>query len=59
MLLETWILGAVLVLVGLLVIGCGIGKSELGIPFLTAGLASTAAGSLLFLTGFKKWIESC
>ncbi len=56
--LETWVLGAILALVGLLVIGGSVGNSEFGLPLLAAGLASTSAGSWIFLSKFRKWIES-
>jgi hypothetical protein len=56
--LETWALGAILALVGLLVTACSYGKSELGISFTIAGLSSTGIGSLIFVVKFKKWIET-
>jgi hypothetical protein len=55
--LETWVFGAILALVGLLITACSFGKNELGISFLIAGLASTGVGSLLFVFKFKQWIE--
>jgi hypothetical protein len=56
--LETWVFGAILVLVGLLVTACSFGKSELGISFTIAGLSSTGVGSLIFVAKFGKWIEN-
>ena len=56
--LETWVFGAILVLVGLLVSACSLGKNELGISFLIAGLTSTSVGSLIFVAKFKQWIEN-
>jgi hypothetical protein len=56
--LETWALGAILALVGLLVTACSFGKSELGISFTIAGLSSAGIGSLIFVAKFKKWIET-
>jgi hypothetical protein len=55
--LETWVLGAILALVGLLVTACSFGKSELGISFVIAGLACASVGSLIFVAKFKQWIE--
>jgi hypothetical protein len=56
--LETWALGAILTLVGLLVTACSFGKSELGISFTIVGLSSAGIGSLIFVAKFKKWIET-
>ena len=56
--LETWALGAILTLVGLLVTACSFGKSELGISFTIAGLSSAGIGFLIFVAKFKKWIET-
>jgi hypothetical protein len=55
--LETWIFGAILVLVGLLVSACSLGRPELGISSMVAGLASASIGSLIFVAKFKQWIE--
>jgi hypothetical protein len=55
--LETWVFGAILALVGLLVTACSLGKTELGIPFAIAGLASISVGSLIFVIKFNQWIE--
>jgi hypothetical protein len=55
--LETWVFGAILALVGLLITACSFGKNELGVSFLIAGLASTGVGSVIFVTKFKKWID--
>ncbi len=55
--LETWVFGAILALVGLLVTACGMGKSELGSSFAVAGLSSAGVGSLIFVAKFKQWIE--
>jgi hypothetical protein len=55
--LETWVFGAILALVGLLVTACSFGKSELGISFTITGLAGTAVGSLIFAFKFWHWIE--
>ena len=56
--LETWVLGAILALVGLLVTACSFGKSEFGISFTIAGLSIAGIGSLIFVVKFKKWIET-
>ena len=56
--LETWVFGAILALVGLLVSACSLGKTELGISFMIAGLTSAVVGSLIFVAKFKQWIES-
>jgi hypothetical protein len=55
--LETWVFGVILVLVGLLVSICSLGKTELGVSFMIAGLTSTSVGSILFVFKFKQWIE--
>jgi hypothetical protein len=55
--LETWVLGAILAIVGLLVTACSFGKSELGISFTIAGLASAGVGSIIFVAKFRQWIE--
>ena len=55
--LETWVFGAILVLVGVLVSACSFGKTELGISFMVAGLTSASAGTLIFVSKFKQWIE--
>jgi hypothetical protein len=56
--LETWVFGAILALVGLLVSACSLGKTELGISFMVAGLTSVGVGSLIFVVKFKQWIEN-
>jgi hypothetical protein len=55
--LETWVFGAILALIGFLVTACGLGKNELGISFMIAGLTSIIVGSLIFVAKFKQWIE--
>jgi hypothetical protein len=55
--METWALGAILTLVGVLVTACSFGKSELGISFTIAGLAGTGVGVPIFVVKFKQWIE--
>ena len=55
--LETWALGAILTLVGLLVTACSLGKSELGISFTIAGLSTVGIGSFIFVAKFKQWLE--
>ncbi len=57
MLLETWVLGAILTLVGLLAIACSLGHGEYGLLLPSAGIASTATGSFVFVAGFKRWVE--
>jgi len=56
--LETWIFGAILTLVGFLIIACSLGKSELGIFYVMTGATSTLTGSLIFVINFKKWIDN-
>jgi hypothetical protein len=58
MLLEVWVLGAILAIVGLLAIGCSFGNGEFGLYLPAAGIASTVTGSWVFLTRFKKWVEA-
>jgi hypothetical protein len=55
--LETWVLGAIMALVGLLVTAYGFGKIELGVPFTIVGLTSAGSGSLIFVAKFKQWVE--
>ena len=56
--METWIFGAILTLIGLLVMGCGLGRIELGLPFVASGFVCSGAGSYIFVTRFKTWIDS-
>jgi hypothetical protein len=56
--LETWVFGAILALVGLLVTACSFGKSELGITFTVTGLTGAGIGSLIFVTKFRQWAEN-
>ncbi len=49
--------GAILAIVGFLVIACGMGENELGVSFVAAGAASASVGSLLFVLKFKEWID--
>jgi len=55
--LESWVFGAILVLVGLLVTGCSFGGIEFGAFFLLAGLVSTGLGSFVFVVNFKRWVD--
>jgi hypothetical protein len=55
--LETWVFGAILALVGFLVTACSLGKNELGVSFLIAGITSSFAGSLIFIVKFEQWID--
>jgi hypothetical protein len=57
MALETWVFGAILVLVGLLVTGCSFGRIEFGGVFLLAGLVSVGLGSFVFVVNFKRWVD--
>ncbi len=56
--LEIWVLGAILTIVGFLVIGCSLGHGEFGLYLPAAGITSAGVGSLVFFTNFKKWVES-
>ncbi len=56
--LEIWVLGAILTIVGLLSLGCSFGHGEFGLYLPAAGITSVGIGSLVFLTKFKKWVES-
>jgi hypothetical protein len=56
--LETWVFGAILALVGVLVTACSFGKIEVGISFTIAGIVSTGVGALIFVAKFKRWIEN-
>lgn len=58
MLLEIWVLGAIMALVGILLIACGFGHIEFGLYLSAAGMTSTGIGSLVFFSGFKKWVEN-
>ena len=55
--LETWVFGAVIAVVGLLITGCSFAHEGLGVSFFIAGLTSVSVGSTLFLFKFKQWIE--
>jgi predicted membrane channel-forming protein YqfA (hemolysin III family) len=55
--LETWVFGAILAIVGFLVIACGLGENELGVSFIIAGGVSASVGSLFFVLKFKEWID--
>lgn len=55
--LETWVFGAILALVGILVTGCSFGEIEFGVVFLMFGLVSTGLGSFIFVVKFKRWID--
>lgn len=56
--METWVFGAIVVVVGLLVTFCSLGKTELGITFTLAGLTATSVGLFVFVAKFKQWIEN-
>jgi hypothetical protein len=57
MLLEIWVLGAILVLVGLLAIACGFSHGEFGLYLPAAGMTSIGVGSVVFVNNFRKWFE--
>ena len=56
--METWVFGAILATVGLLVIGCSFGLNELGFTFASIGVISSGAGAYVFVTRFRTWIRS-
>ena len=56
--LETWVLGAILALIGALVIACSFGQGDLSVAFALGGITSVSVGSIIFIAKFKKWIES-
>ena len=56
--LETWVFGAILAIVGFLVIFCSVGENGLGLPFFMGGLASAGSGSVIFVLKFRQWIEN-
>ena len=58
MLLETWIFGAILTLVGFLVAGMSIDHSELGLPFAVAGVILVLGGSLFCASKFMRWLKN-
>ena len=58
MLLEVWTLGAILALVGFLVLACGFGHGEVGFFLPAAGITSVCVGSAVFVNSFRKWIEN-
>ncbi len=58
MLLEFWVLGAILTIVGFLILGCSFGHAEFGLYLPLAGIVSAGIGSLVFFTSFKKWVET-
>jgi hypothetical protein len=55
--LETWVFGAILAVVGFLVIVCGFGEKELDVSFIIAGAVSASVGSLFFVLKFREWID--
>ena len=55
--LETWVFGAILAIVGFLVLACGFGENELGVSFIIAGAASASVGSFFFVLKFKEWVD--
>lgn len=55
--MEAWVFGAILTLVGLLVIRLGASQAEFGFYFPVAGLASVGVGVFVFYTSFKKWVD--
>jgi hypothetical protein len=58
MLLEAWVLGAILALVGLLALACGLSHGEFGLYLPAAGITSTGVGSAVFVNSFRKWFEN-
>ena len=50
--------GAILAIVGFLVIFCSVGENGLGLPFFMGGLASAGSGSVIFVLKFRQWIEN-
>lgn len=55
--METWVLGVILSLVGILLLVVSVGQEEIGFSVTIAGLGSTLIGSIIAIFGFRKWIE--
>ncbi len=57
MLLETWVFVAILVLVGFLVISCGLKEAEVSLAFIAAGITTASVSSLALLRRFRKLLS--
>ncbi|MCW4010087.1 MAG: hypothetical protein NWF05_05650 [Candidatus Bathyarchaeota archaeon] len=56
--MESWILGVILVLVGVLVLTCGFKEVEYCVFFRAIGAGLASVGFLTFVVKFWKWIQS-
>jgi len=54
--LETWVFGAIFVLVGLLVITCGLKEAELSVVFILAGVTIACVSSIAVFKKFRNWL---
>jgi len=55
--LETWVFVAILVLVGFLVITCGVKEAELSLAFIAAGITTACFSSLVLVLRFRKLLS--
>ncbi len=55
--LEAWVIGVIVILVGLLAVICSFVQEELGSALAVAGVSSAFIGSIVFINSFRKWVE--
>jgi hypothetical protein len=56
--LEAWVLSAILTLVGLLIVACGLGDIDCSVPFKVVGAGMVGVGCLTWAIKFWQWIHS-
>jgi hypothetical protein len=54
--METWVFSSIFVLVGLLVITCGLKEAELCFVFIVAGATIASLSSIVVLKKFRNWL---
>jgi hypothetical protein len=52
------VFGAIIAIVGLLVIFCSLGETKLDFSFTIAGIIGVGVGSSFCVVKFKKWIDN-
>jgi hypothetical protein len=55
--MESWVSGAIMILVGALVIACSGRQTEWNFYMWMSGLATIGIGSWIFVAKFKRWIS--
>lgn len=55
--LETWVFVAILVLVGFLVITCGLQEAELSLAFMVVGTTIAGFSSIVLVKKFRKLLS--